>query len=69
MEKSRLAAIWDDSEKGWYFRAEQHEGIHSPCSVLDLDDPYLDEGDLDTAAREHAIYCGVDPSGDVEIVR
>jgi hypothetical protein len=68
MEKSRLAAIWDDSENGWYFRADQHEGF-MPTGLCDTENPEEVDENLIDATREFARYCGVSPAGDVEIVR
>ena len=69
MTKSRLAAIWDSSRGGWYFRAERHEGVPHYCVVLDICNPHANDWVLKRAARLYAAYCGVDSTGDVEIVR
>ena len=66
--KSRLAAIWDTSEGGWYFRADQHEGTYESYRDWDIDDPNEDDENLIHGARQYAIYCGVSPAGDVEII-
>lgn len=68
-EKSRLAAIWDSSEDSWYFRADQHEGGYESYTGWDSEDLYETDENLTQGAREYAIYCGVSPEGEVEIVR
>lgn len=61
----KIQAIWDGD--GWYFRGGDHEGTMP--GHHDLTDRDMADEDIADEARLWAIWCGLDATDNVEIIR